>query len=93
MVTYCIPRLSFHLDPSRTKGNEALSETEKQLRKALSKISSKTILGKCIHIALAKKSNKGFRKIIPQLKDQLRDVPHILESVIGNEAIQLLKQL
>lgn len=92
-MDYCIPRLSFHLAYSRTKGDEALSETEKQLRKALSRISRKTILGNCIHIALAKKSNKEFRKIIPQLKDQLRDVPHILESVIGNEAIQLLKQL
>lgn len=91
-MDYICPRLRVHMD-SETKKEAPLSETERKFHQVLSKTSAKTFLGKCIHIALAKKSDEAFRKIIPQLKDQLRDAPVLLTSIIGKDAIELLKQL
>jgi hypothetical protein len=91
-MDYCIPRLLVHMDSGAQK-EAPLTKTERKLRKALSKTSRAPLLGACIHIALAKKSNAEFRKIIPQLKEQLRDAPALTCEVLGHDAVELLKQL
>jgi hypothetical protein len=91
-MDYCIPRLLVHMESGAEK-ETPLTKTERKLHKILSKTSPETILGECIRIALAKKSNEEFRKIIPQLRDQLRDAPALLCEVLGSSAIELLKQL
>lgn len=92
-MDYCIPRLRLHLASGAEKKEAPLSKTEKQLQILLSKVSNATILGECINIAIAKGTKTHLRKIISELKDQLRDVPDVLESVIGKKAIELLKKL
>jgi hypothetical protein len=67
-------------------------ETEKKLRKELSKVNTKKFVGFCISDAL-KTGRPSFQQLISELKDQLRDVPHSLDSVVSEKAIQLLKQL
>jgi hypothetical protein len=78
---------------SGVKAEAPLSQTERELYKILSKADTETLLGECLRIALAKKSNEEFRKVVQQLKDQLRDAPTLTCQILGDRAIHLLKQL
>jgi hypothetical protein len=91
-MDYCIPRLLVHMESGAQK-EAPLTKTERGLRQVLSKTSTETILGECISIALTKKSNEEFRKVVQQLKEQLRDAPALLNEILGDQAIELLKQL
>jgi phosphotransferase system IIB component len=91
-MDYCIPRLRVHM-ASFSKAETKLTKTERKLYQILSKTSTETILGECIRIALTKKSNEEFRKVVQQLKEQLRDAPALLCQILGDQAIELLKQL
>jgi hypothetical protein len=91
-MDYCIPRLRVHM-ASGTEKETPLTKAERGLYKILSKTSTKTILGECLRIALAKKSNEEFRKVVQQLKDQVRDAPTLTCQILGDRAIHLLKQL
>jgi hypothetical protein len=91
-MPYCIPRLLVHM-ASGVKAEAPLSQTERELYKILSKADTETLLGECLRIALAKKSNEEFRKVVQQLKDQLRDAPTLTCQILGDRAIHLLKQL
>lgn len=69
-------------------------KTNKQrLQEVLSRVDENTVIGSCIHTALDKNTDDAFETIVVALKDQERDVPEKVKSLIGEEGIQLLKQL
>jgi hypothetical protein len=78
--------------PAGAKVEATISQTEKALRKELSKVNRKKFIGFCIADAL-ETGRPSFQQVISELKDQLRDLPESLDGIVSDRGIQLLKQL
>jgi hypothetical protein len=76
-------------------GDEAppLSDQEHKAHQVLSKTNPDTLWGTAIHQVLATGSRRIFRKLIRELKSQMKDCPEIFEKIVSKEGVEILKQL
>jgi hypothetical protein len=76
-------------------GDEAppLSDKEHKAHQVLSKTNPDTLWGTAIHQVLATGSRRIFRKLIRELKSQMKDDEEVMTLIIGAEAVLLLQEL
>lgn len=89
-----IPRLAFHLAArGQEQSSQApLTKAEAHLHKVLQKAGrGETPIGAAVKLGTST-DNKTFRKLVCELKDQLRDgAGNVLENIIGREGIEALR--
>jgi hypothetical protein len=82
-----------HSRLSAEDGNQALSETERKAHALLQKANPDTLWGTAIEQVLATGSPGIFRKLIRELKSQMKDDEEVMTWIIGREAVSLLNEL
>jgi hypothetical protein len=74
--------------------NSRLTDTEKELYKALCKVSTKTLWGAAIKDCLQRFDSTGDRELFTELSmslaSQLKDSPQVMKNIIGTEAYTVL---
>jgi hypothetical protein len=70
-----------------------LSDKEHKAHQVLSKTNPDTLWGAAIHQVLATGSPGIFRKLIRELKSQMKDDEEVMTWIIGREAVSLLNEL
>jgi hypothetical protein len=86
------PYLGYYLANTGRETETPLTQAEARLSKILQKTGTSTVIGKAISIVVSGTPGT-FRKLVGELRDQLRDAPVLLEKVIGRNAVELLNDL
>jgi hypothetical protein len=77
--------------------NSRLTDTEKELYKALSKVSTKTLWGAAIQDCLQRFDSTGNRELFTELSmslaSQLKDSNEIMLKIIGEDGVSALRKV